>query len=142
MKTESLMREIFEKYRTIAVCGMSRTPGKAAHAVPAYLYLKGYKIIPVNPSADEILGIKCYPSVKDVPEKIEILEVFRPSDQALNVVKEAVERKAERGDIEVIWLQEGIANDEAKELAEKAGIKFIQDKCMYKEFVKVFPDRE
>jgi len=142
MKIENLMREIFEKHSTIAVCGMSRTPGKAAHAVPAYLYLKGYKIIPVNPFAEEILGLKCYPSVKDVPEKIEILEVFRPSYQSFDVVKEAVERRAERGDIEVIWLQEGIVNDEAKELAEKAGIKFIQDKCMYREFVKVFPEKE
>ncbi|MCP3677172.1 MAG: CoA-binding protein, partial [Deltaproteobacteria bacterium] len=87
-----------------------------------------------NPLAEEILNRKCYPDLKAVEETIDILEVFRPFEEAAGVVREAVERRRERGDIAVIWLQEGIMNDEAQRLAEEAGITFVQDRCMYKEY--------
>jgi predicted CoA-binding protein len=109
--------------------------------VPAYLLSKGYDIIPVNPYVDKIVGRKSYPNLKDIQEKIDIIEVFRPSDRVLDVVKEALVRKEERGDIAVIWLQEGIQNEEARKLAEEAGIVFVQDRCMYKEFKRLFPER-
>ncbi len=127
-------KQIFDKYRTIAVYGMSTNPAKPSNEVPALLESAGYNIIPINPVAQEINGKKSYPKIADIPDKIEILNVFRPSEQALDVVKEAVERKKEKGDIEVIWLQEGIRNDEAKKLAEENGIEFVQDRCMKKEY--------
>lgn len=127
-------KPIFDKYRTIAVYGMSTNPAKASNEVPALLESAGYNIIPINPVAQEIDGKKSYPKIADIPDKIEILNVFRPSEQALDVVKEAIERKKEKGDIYVIWLQEGIVNDEAKKLAEENGIEFVQDRCMKKEY--------
>jgi predicted CoA-binding protein len=142
MTTDSnQIRKIFEDYRTIAVYGMSKNPEKPAHSVPAYLSSKGYTIIPINPGADKIIGQKSYPNLNDVQEKIDVLEVFRPSDQALDVVKEAVARRRQKGDIAVIWLQEGIQNEEARKVALEAGIIFIQDKCMLKEFKRIFPER-
>jgi len=139
MDTKELIRDIFTKYHTIAVYGMSKNPAKAAHSVPAFLLSKGYTIIPVNPSADMILNRRSYRNLKEVEEQIDIMEVFRPSEEALSIVQEAVERKKEKGDIAVIWLQEGIKNEEAKMLAEQNGIIFIQDHCMFKEYNRAFP---
>jgi uncharacterized protein len=139
MISKDTLRQIFEK-KTIAVCGMSRDPGKAAHYVPAYLLDKGYEIIPINPYTDAILGRPSYATVHDVPETIDILEVFRPSDQALEVVKQAVARREKKGDVAVIWLQAGISNETARELAERAGIIFVQDRCMMTDFKMLFPD--
>jgi predicted CoA-binding protein len=128
------IKKILLENKTIAVYGMSKNPSKPAHYVPMFLFQQGYNIIPINPSADEIAGLKCYKNLLDIPDKIDILNVFRPSEQALEVVKEAVERKMTNGDIQIIWLQEGIFNHEAKKLAEDNGIEFVQDKCMLKEY--------
>jgi uncharacterized protein len=128
------IKEIFEKYKTIAVFGMSTNEAKPSHYVPVFLLNHGYNIIPINPVASEIAGQKVSKNILDIPENIDILNVFRPSNQVLEVVEEAVERKKARGDIDLIWLQEGIVNDEAKKLAEANGIEFIQDKCMLKEY--------
>ena len=133
------IKDIFKKYRTIAVYGMSKNEEKAAHYVPSFLLGKGYAIIPVNPTADEIINLKCYAGLKDIAERIDILQVFRPSAQVPDVVKEALDRKKARGDIEVIWLQDGIYNEDARKLAEQAGIIFIQDRCMMKEFKRLSP---
>lgn len=131
------IKEIFDTYKTIAVYGMSTNPSKPSHTVPAYLFNQGYNIIPVNPVAEEIIGKKVYKKLVDIPEPIDILNVFRPSEQALGVVEEAIERKNAKGDIKLIWLQEGIINEEAEKLAEENGIEFIQDKCMYKEYINL-----
>jgi predicted CoA-binding protein len=139
MITDEQMREIFEKYNTIAVYGMSRFKHKAAQGVPAFMLSRGYNIIPINPFADIILGQKCYPDLKDIPDKIEILNVFRPSYYVFEVVKDVLSRKNEKGDIDVIWLQEGIMNEDARKLAEEAGIIFLQDLCMFKEFIRLYP---
>jgi len=136
------LRKIFEKSKTIAVYGMSKNPDKPAQLVPAYFVAQDYNVIPINPSAKEIIGLKCHKNLSDVSERIDILDVFRPSEEAVDVVKEAIERRKLKGDIDVIWLQEGIVSDTARELAEKEGIVFIQDKCLYKEYVKVFPERD
>ncbi len=128
------IEEIFKEHKTIAVVGMSKNPRKAAYSVPMFMKGEDYNIIPVNPTADDIEGMKCYHTLSDVIENIEIVNVFRPSDDALEVVKEAIKRKEEKGDIKVIWLQEGIYHPEAKLLAEQAGIVYIEDKCMYKEY--------
>jgi len=106
--------------KKVAVIGMSKHSSKAAHFVPKYLFDNGYDVIPVNPTAEEILGKKCYNSVSEINEEIEIVDIFRPSDQVLPFVKEAIKKKPK-----VIWLQEGIHNSESEELARKEGIKVI-----------------
>ena len=138
MENNDRIRDVFENYHTIAVYGMSKNPEKAAHRVPAFLLSKGYAIIPVNPSADMILDQRSYSNLKEAEGHIDIIEVFRPSEEALSIVQEAIERKKEKGDIAIIWLQEGIQNEEAKMLAEKNGIIFIQDRCMFKEYNRAF----
>jgi len=114
--------------KKVAVIGMSKHSSKAAHFVPKYLSDNGYDITPVNPTAEEILGKKCYNSVSEIDEEIEIVDIFRPSDQILPFVREAIKKKPK-----VIWLQEGIHNSEAEELARKEGIKVIFNRCMLAE---------
>lgn len=128
---EDVLRSIFTRYNTIAVCGMSRSEHKSAHSVPRYMMQQGYKIIPVNPFAETILGLSVYPTLADVPDHIDIVNVFRPSAGALDIVKEAIDRRRQKGDIDVVWLQLGIHNDEARQLAEAEGITFIQNRCIY-----------
>jgi hypothetical protein len=115
---------------TIAVVGCSTTAGKAAHDIPAYLQNHGYRIIPVNPFADEILGERAYDSLADVEEKIDLVDVFRPSEETPGVVDDVVARHEAEGDAGAVWLQLGIASDEAEERAESAGLRFVQDKCL------------
>ena len=123
----------FYELKNIAVVGMSKNPEKAAHYVPKYLAEKGYNIIPVNPTADEILGKKCYPELSDISEQVDIVDVFRPSDQVMPVISEAIKLKPK-----VIWLQEGIHNIEAESLAQKAGIEVIFNRCMLAEHQRLF----
>jgi uncharacterized protein len=139
MITDAIIKDVLQRYKTIAVYGMSSSSEKPAHYVPAFLLAKGYAIIPVNPSADTIGNLKSYACLRDIPGQIDVLEVFRPSAQVPDVVREALERRAERGDIAVIWLQDGIYNEEAGRLAEQAGITIIQDRCMMKEFKRLMP---
>ena len=114
--------------RNVAVVGISRHPEKAAHFVPKYLSENGFNIIPVNPSADSILGRKCCKSISDVAEDVDIVDVFRPSDQVLPVVKEAIKVRPK-----VVWLQEGIHNAKAEDLAQSSGIKVVFNRCMLAE---------
>lgn len=119
------LRSILE-YDRVAVVGCSSTPGKDAHDIPSYLDRQGYDIIPVNPYADEILGREVYDSLEAVPGDIDIVEVFRPSEEVSGIVDSALDRE----DVEVIWLQLGIHDDEAVERAEQAGKRVVQDRCM------------
>jgi len=130
--TDEEIKQIFS-LKNVAVIGMSKNQEKAAHYVPKYLSQNGYNIMPVNPTADKILEKKCYPSVEDVPETIDIVDVFRPSDQVLPVVQQAIKKKPK-----VIWLQEGIHNAEAEELARKEGIKVVFNRCMLAEHQRLF----
>ena len=125
IETDSEIREILE-FDTIAVVGCSRTPGKAAHEVPSYLQRQGYEIIPVNPNADEVLGRPAYDSLSEVTEEVDVVDVFRPSAEVAGIVDEALARD----DVEVIWLQLGIHDDEAVSRAEAAGLRVVQDRCM------------
>jgi len=126
------IKQIFS-LKNVAVIGMSRYPEKAAHYVPKYLSEQGFNILPINPLSSEILNKKCYSSVTEVDEPIDIVDVFRPSDQILPVVKEAIKMKPK-----VIWLQEGIHNQEAEELARKEGIKVVFNRCMLAEHQRLF----
>ena len=130
--TTDQIREILD-YETIAVVGCSTTPGKAAHDIPKYLLDHGYEVVPVNPHADEIFGVEAYDSLEDVPEGVDVVDVFRPSEETGPIVDAA----AEREDAEAIWLQLGIRNDEAGERAEAAGKLFVQDKCIKVEHGKL-----
>jgi len=130
--TDEEIKQIFS-LKNVAVIGMSKNQEKAAHYVPKYLSQNGYNIMPVNPTADEILEKKCYPSVEDVPETIDIVDVFRPSDQVLPIVQQAIKKKPK-----VIWLQEGIHNAEAEELARKEGITVVFNRCMLAEHQRLF----
>lgn len=117
---------ILEASETIAVVGCSSTPGKAAHDIPKYLLEAGYDVIPVNPFADAILDRETYDSLADVPDKIDLVDVFRPSEEVPDIVTAALERE----DAPVIWLQQGITHDESARDAEAAGRQFVQDRCL------------
>ena len=125
--SDEQIRKILSLNR-IAVIGMSKNSSKAAHYVPKYLLDHGYDITPVNPTSDEILGKKCYSSISEIPEDVDVVDVFRPSDQVLSVVQEAIKKKPK-----VIWLQEGIHNLEAEELARESGIQIVFNRCMLAE---------
>lgn len=126
------IKQIFA-LKNVAVVGMSKNPEKAAHYVPKYLSEQGYNILPINPTTNEILNKKSYPSVTDVDQPIDIVDVFRPSDQVLPVIQDAIKMKPK-----VIWLQEGIHNEEAEELARKEGIKVVFNRCMLAEHQRLF----
>ncbi|HSA75960.1 MAG TPA: CoA-binding protein [Nitrosarchaeum sp.] len=125
--TDDEIREILS-LKSVAVIGMSKNEHKAAHYVPKYLSENGFNIIPVNPTADDILGKKCFSTISEVVDDVDIIDVFRPSDQVLPVVEEAIKKKPK-----VIWLQEGIHNVEAEKLARDNGIKIVFNRCMLAE---------
>ncbi|MFQ5440683.1 MAG: CoA-binding protein [Nitrosopumilaceae archaeon] len=120
--------------KKIAVIGMSKHSHKAAHYVPKYLSENGFEVIPVNPTTDEILGKKCYSSILEIEDEIDIVDVFRPSDKVLPIITEVIKKKPK-----VIWLQEGIHNPEAEELARKEGIQVIFNRCMFAEHKRLYP---
>lgn len=130
--TDDQIKEIYS-LKNIAVVGISKNPEKAAHYVPKYLKDKGYNIIPINPTADKILDSKCYSSLKDVQEQVNIVDVFRPSDQVMPVVEEAITKEPK-----VVWLQEGIHDEEAEESARKSGIDVVFNRCMLAEHQRLF----
>jgi predicted CoA-binding protein len=117
---------------TIAVVGCSTTPGKAAHDIPAYLQRHGYRIVPVNPFADEVLGESAYDSLAEVPDSIDVdvVDVFRPSEEAGGIVDSAIERAERLGDVSAVWLQLDITDAAAAERAADAGLDFVQNKCL------------
>jgi predicted CoA-binding protein len=114
--------------RTVAIIGMSKHSSKAAHYVPKYLLDNGYDITPVNPNAEKILDISCYDSVSEIEGSVDIIDVFRPSEQISTIIEECIEKKPK-----VIWLQEGIHDFESEELARKAGILVVYNRCMLAE---------
>ena len=114
--------------KKVAVIGMSKHQEKAAHFVPKYLSENGFDIIPVNPNSDEILNKKCYKEINDINDDIDIVDVFRPSEYVLPFVKDAIKKNPK-----VIWLQEGIHNEEAENLAREHGIDVVFNRCMLAE---------
>jgi predicted CoA-binding protein len=123
--TDEGLRELLELNR-IAVVGCSTTPGKDAHEIPQYLQRHGYDVVPVNPTAEEVLGRDAYDSLSDVGERVDLVDVFRPSDEVAGIVDEAVDRD----DVVAVWTQLGIQDDEAAARAESAGLDVVQDRCI------------
>jgi len=117
-------RDILQTARTIAVVGASRDPGKAGGSVPAGLQRRGFRVIPINPYADTLFGEKVYRSLLDVPEKVDIVDVFRPSADA-----PAIARQAAAIGAKALWLQLDIRSDEARRIAEAAGMEYVEDEC-------------
>ena len=118
-------KDVLERYRTVAVVGASTEAGKPAHDIPAQLQAAGFRVIPVNPTAGEVLGERAYPSLRDVPEPVEVVDVFRPADEAPEIARQAVEVGAK-----ALWLQLRITSDDARRIAEDAGIDYVEDRCM------------
>ncbi|MGH2692762.1 MAG: CoA-binding protein [Actinomycetota bacterium] len=119
------LKRIYAETKTIAVVGASGSEEKAAHTIPRYLQRQGYRIIPVNPRGGEILGEKVYETLADVPEQIDVVDVFRTSEETPDVSKAAVAAGAK-----VLWLQEGISSDEAERIASEGGLQVVMDRCM------------
>jgi hypothetical protein len=119
------LRRIYADSKTIAVVGASPDPAKRAHVVPAYLQEQGYRIIPVNPNHEEVLGETAYPTLLDIPEPVDVVDVFRPADEAPGIAENAVSIGAS-----VLWLQLGIVSEKAGEVATEAGLDFVMDHCM------------
>ncbi|MDX1377784.1 MAG: CoA-binding protein [Anaerolineales bacterium] len=122
---EKAVKEVLESANTVASVGVSSNMEKESHWVVKYLKEKGYKIIPVNPTASEILGEKAYPSLSDIPDKVDIVQIFRKSEDVPPIVEEAIKIGAK-----VVWMQEGIVNKEAGQAAHEAGLFVVMDTCM------------
>ncbi len=131
----NIMEKIFNDNKTIAIVGLSSNPTRPSYSVARYLQSQGYKIIPVNPNEKEILGEKSYPDLISIPDKIDIVDIFRRSEDVPPVVEQAIKIKAK-----VIWMQEGIVNEESAKKASDAGLTVVMDKCMYKEHCKCKPN--
>jgi uncharacterized protein len=122
------IRDLLARAKTIAVVGLSDSPLRPSHGVSAYMQMQGYRIIPVNPKVEEALGEKSYPSLRDVPEKIDLVNIFRRSEYVGEIVDEAIELK-----IPAVWMQEDVINEAAAEKARKAGLFVVMDRCILKE---------
>ncbi len=117
---EAILREC----KTVAVVGLSPNPARPSHQVAVYLQANGYRIVPVNPNAEELLGERCYPNLAAVPHSVELVDIFRRSEEVPVVVDEAIQVGAE-----AIWMQLGIVNEASATLAEKAGLDVVMDRC-------------
>jgi predicted CoA-binding protein len=123
--TDDLVEHILRSYETITVVGASAAASKAAHSVPAHMQRHGWRIIPVNPHADEILGEPVYRSLAEVPEQVRLVDVFRPSQATADIARQAVAAGAE-----ALWLQLGIRSEKARSIAEGAGMLYVEDRCL------------
>jgi len=136
------IRKILTDSKTIAVVGLSREPGKASYQVATYLKKHGYRIVPVNPFAHEVLGEKSYPTLLEIPadiqKEIDVVDIFRRPEAVMPIVKEAVKLHEEHGKPSVVWMQLGIVNKESAEVARKAGLKVVMDKCIMQEHKRLF----
>jgi predicted CoA-binding protein len=127
------IRKILE-HKNIAVVGMSKNEGKPAHFVPKYLIEHGYNVIPVNPTITEVLGRKSYSSIADIPDDVDVVDIFRRSEDVPPVVNDAINKKG----IKVFWMQSGIYNEEAERKAKENGIDVVFNRCMMVEHNRLF----
>ena len=120
--SDSTLKQLLTELRTIAVVGISTNPGKDSHMVAAYLKKHGYRIIPVNPAADEVLGEKSYPDLRSIPEPVDMVDVFRRPEFLPEIAEQAVAIHAK-----VLWMQKGISNEQAARIATQGGLTVIED---------------
>jgi predicted CoA-binding protein len=127
------IKEILKSAKVVALVGISDDNTKPSHKVGKFLKSKGYKVIPVNPKHDTIIGEKSYASLLDIPDEIDVVDIFRKSEAVDEIVDEAIKKG-----VKVVWMQEGVINEEAARKAKDAGLKVVMDRCMYKEYKKHF----
>jgi len=127
------VKEILERYRTIAVVGLSSNPWRASYSVSRYMQNAGYRIIPVNPLETEVLGEKAYPTLDDVPEPFEIVDIFRRPEYVPDIVEASIRRGAR-----VIWMQLGVINEAAAARGRAAGLEVVMDRCILQDHVQYF----
>jgi len=127
----AIVKKILNGSKVIAVVGLSDKTDRPSYRVASYLQKRGYKIIPVNPGISEVLGEKSFPDLKSISRGVDVVQIFRKSEDVPPIVESAIAKGAE-----AVWLQEGIINNEAARLADEAGIDFIMDLCMFKEHKK------
>jgi|ERR1700719_158747 len=120
--------DLLERTKTIAVVGLSNDPWRASHGVSAYMQSQGYRIIPVNPQIESSLGERAYPSLLDVPEKIDLVNIFRRPEFVEEIVDQAIQLK-----VPAVWMQEDVIHENAAEKARQAGILVVMDRCILKE---------
>jgi len=118
---------IVSEARTVAVVGLSNDPEKASNEVGGYLKEQGYRVIPINPKEDEVLGERAYDTVDQIPEEVDVVDVFLPAEKTPGVAEDAV-----RAGAKTLWLQEGIENSEARRIAEEGGLVYVENRCMRK----------
>jgi uncharacterized protein len=126
--------DILRNSKTIAIVGCSSNPERASNHVAGYLKEKGYRVIPVNPAEKEVLGEVCYPDLSSVPGKVDVVDIFRKSEDVPPIVNDAIKIGAK-----AVWMQEGVSSPEAAKEAMKAGLKVVMNKCMLKEHSRLFP---
>jgi predicted CoA-binding protein len=131
---DQAIRDILESARTIAVVGLSADPNRPSHYVAAYLQRAGYRIIPVNPSLTAVLGEKAYARLEDIPDPVDVVDVFRLPSAVPDITDAAIRIKAK-----ALWLQEGIVHEEAAAKAQAAGLGVVQDRCLLKEHARHWP---
>jgi len=134
------LRAILDDAETIAVVGCSATPTRTSYKIARYLQSRGYRIVPVNPNYDEVLGEPCYPDLPSVPADIEIdvVDIFRAPKHTADMVRSALERVEETGEEPVVWTQLGVSSPEAKELAAEAGLPYVRNRCVKIEYDRLF----
>jgi len=128
MNQADTIEKILDESKAIAVVGLSPDPARLSHGVARYLQAQGYRIIPVNPFAQEILGEESYPDLASVPEAVDVVDIFRRAEHVPAIVDAAIAKGAR-----AIWMQEGIVHQEAAAKAREAGLMVVMDRCMYKE---------
>ena len=133
MSTIAQLRRILKENHTIAIVGLSADWYRPSYFAAKYMQEHGFRIIPVNPKYTEILGEKCYPDLKSIPEKIDMVDVFRKSADCAPIAQEAVAIGAK-----TLWLQIGVENDEAKAIAESGGVEFVENRCVKIEYARLF----
>jgi uncharacterized protein len=127
------VEDILRNSRTVAMVGLSSNPERPSYIVARYLKEHGYKIIPVNPNEKTVLRLKSYPDLSSIPRKIDVVDIFRRSEDVPPIVQEAINIGAK-----AVWMQEGVKNAEAAAAARKAGLKVVMNKCMRKQHIKLF----
>ena len=133
MSTVSYLRRILKDNHTIAVVGLSADWYRPSYFAAKYMQEHGFRIIPVNPKYTEILGERCYPDLKSIPEKVDIVDVFRKSEDCAPIARDAAAIGAK-----ALWLQIGVMNDEARQIANDAGMDFVQNRCVKIEYARLF----
>lgn len=132
--TDSQLKKIYE-LKNIAVVGMSTNKEKAGHFVPNYLIQQGFNVIPVNPTVSEVLGRRSYSAVSDIPDRVDVVDIFRKSEDVPPIVNDAIDKKDH---IKVIWMQEGIYNEEAEKKGIENGLDVVFNRCMMAEHRRLF----